>query len=305
MSFKNMPDIGSGITAEQLQSMTPEETKQWRKREKEKDVKKKQLAKRLKVNSVNQENRYFKSITIKENDEVELIMNEKVFMGVNNETGKEIWKSIPISVGPIPYGANKDLKKAMKDLTTHALALYGFPDASIKDTTISSVSVSGEIENHTGRVLMTMGNKVAMCIGLNPSTGNEHSNDRTISFLIQLLRFKGYNGLIMCNLFTNITSKPKELPILKSEQDIQTLLDYSQESTDVFFCWGTFREAQERAMDVIPLFPMAKCFGWNMDKTRSPKHPAFFVRNGAKNYSIIPHIAIHYYQKLKDLRPPK
>lgn len=149
-----------GITAEQLQSMTPEETKQWRKREKEKDVKKKQLAKRLKVNGVNQENRYFKSITIKENDEVELIMNEKVFMGVNNETGKEIWKSIPISVGPIPYGANKDLKKAMKDLTTHALALYGFPDASIKDTTISSVSVSGEIENHTGRVLMTISKEV-------------------------------------------------------------------------------------------------------------------------------------------------
>lgn len=104
MSFKNMPDIGSGITAEQLQSMTPEETMQWIKREKEKDVKKKQLAKRLKVNGINQENRYFKSITIKENDEVELIMNEKVFMGVNNETGKEIWKSIPISVGPIPYG---------------------------------------------------------------------------------------------------------------------------------------------------------------------------------------------------------
>lgn len=156
-------------------------------------------------------------------------------------------------------------------------------------------SAAGAIfsEDRTKRIVLwrtwnPMGNKVAMCIGLNPSTGNEHSNDRTISFLIQLLRFKGYNGLIMCNLFTNITSKPEELPILKSEQDIQTLMDYAQESTDVFFCWGTFREAQERAMDVIPLFPMAKCFGWNMDKTRSPKHPAFFVRNGAKNYSIIP-----------------
>jgi hypothetical protein len=160
MSFKNMPDIGQGITAEQLQSMTPEETKEWRKREKELDVKKKQTKKAVKVSGLNQEHRFFKSIEIKNDGKVKIIMIEKVMMGVNAETGKEIWHSIPFNVGPIPYEAHKDLKKALKDLTSHALTLYGFPEASIKDTTVSGVQVAGEVENHNARVLLTIEKEV-------------------------------------------------------------------------------------------------------------------------------------------------
>jgi len=129
------------------------------------------------------------------------------------------------------------------------------------------------------------GNRFAMCIGLNPSTANQTSNDRTISFLIKLLDHHHYDGLLMCNLFTNITSKPKELPKDKSEQDLKFLKDTSINSAAIIFCWGTFKEAQGRAKEVITLFPNALCFGHNKDL--SPIHPAYFIRNGLQAKDVI------------------
>lgn len=154
--FKDAPVLGEGLTSEQIATMTPEEKTEWREKEKKRNDELKKTKKNLQVKGVNQEQRFFKGIEITNKGEVIINMSEKVMMGTNNETGKEIWRSIPYSVGPIPYAPHKDLKKAMKDLTTHALALYGFPDASIKDTTVSGVQVSGEIENRNARVLLTI-----------------------------------------------------------------------------------------------------------------------------------------------------
>lgn len=130
------------------------------------------------------------------------------------------------------------------------------------------------------------GDRFALCIGLNPSTANETSNDKTIAFLVKLLQSRGYDGFKMCNLFTDITPRPSELPAEKSKQDLQTLVDHSKGMTDVIFCWGTFKEAKERAKEIIDanLFPNAKCLGINLDST--PKHPAWYIRNGFVNKKI-------------------
>ena len=42
--------------------------------------------------------------------------------------------------------------------------------------------------------------KLAMCIGLNPSTANANKNDQTISYLIKMLSILGYGGFYMMNL---------------------------------------------------------------------------------------------------------
>lgn len=122
--------------------------------------------------------------------------------------------------------------------------------------------------------------KTALCVGLNPSTANEHKNDRTIDFLIKVLRDHNYGELKMVNLFTQVTPYPKELSPNGSEFDIDIIKKYALLSQEVILCWGTFKEAQERGRQVAALFPDALCFGVNMDG--SPRHPAWFVRNGVK-----------------------
>ena len=117
----------------------------------------------------------------------------------------------------------------------------------------------------------------ALCIGLNPSNASEQKNDPTIIYLMKILKLNDYTGLFMGNLFTNITSKPNELPDYPSESDLQVLREYSR-NKDVIFCWGGFKKAKERQQEVIDQFPNALCFGHNNDG--SPIHPAFFVRCG-------------------------
>lgn len=154
--LKDAPAMGESLTSEEIANITPEEAKQRKAEAKEKNKALKSTASLLKVKGMNQENRFFKGIEITNKGEVVINMTQKVQMGVNQETGKEIWRSIPVMVGPIPYAPHKDLKKAMKDLAYHALSLYGLDDPSIKDTTVSSVQVSGELENRNARVLLTI-----------------------------------------------------------------------------------------------------------------------------------------------------
>lgn len=122
---------------------------------------------------------------------------------------------------------------------------------------------------------------LAMCIGLNPSTANHKNNDTTIRYLIKMLTILGYGGFYMANLFAIISSKPSVL--LTCEDPLgdndSKLYEISAICDDIIFCWGNFKEANERAKIIHSRFKMAKCFGLNANGT--PFHPlAMMPRNG-------------------------
>ncbi len=124
--------------------------------------------------------------------------------------------------------------------------------------------------------------KIALCVGLNPSTGNRSKNDPTIDRLSFTLSGLGYGGLRMVNLYTFISSDPKFLLSVDREKDLQLdmglIFGNSLCCDDVIFCWGKFEEAKARALRVIEGFSKGLCFGVNQDG--SPWHPLALMYAG-------------------------
>lgn len=130
--------------------------------------------------------------------------------------------------------------------------------------------------------IWAQGKPTAMCIGLNPSTANHQKNDNTISTLIRVLNKLGYGGFYMTNLYAWISSKPADLLTCEDPlADNDFYLDIVRKKSDqVIFCWGNFKEAEQRANELIAKFPNAFCFGTNANGT--PYHPrALIYKKGA------------------------
>ena len=116
-----------------------------------------------------------------------------------------------------------------------------------------------------------------MFIGLNPAERRAKQNP-TIESCIRIAKSLNYGGIYFCNLFTKITDKPHELKISsESKAENERLSTISLYANKVIFCWGGFKQATERAKEVIKLFPNAYCLGKN--KNGSPKHPLFLKSN--------------------------
>jgi len=120
----------------------------------------------------------------------------------------------------------------------------------------------------------------AMCIGLNPSTASAVKNDPTITNLAAMLKRLGYGGFYMMNLFAIISPKPEVIltcsdPIGENEKHLELVSRICQ---DVIFCWGNFKQAEKRILEVAPRYPNAKCFGKN--KNGTPCHPLAMMYAG-------------------------
>jgi hypothetical protein len=112
-------------------------------------------------------------------------------------------------------------------------------------------------------------------IGLNPSTANEERSDPTIRRVSRFAKDNGYGGFQMLNLFTLVSSKPEILlthpnPLLNANEALEYPALFF---VSAVFAWGAFKQARERAKEVIPMFPDALCLGKNADG--SPKHPLY------------------------------
>lgn len=116
---------------------------------------------------------------------------------------------------------------------------------------------------------------LVMVIGLNPSTANESKNDPTIEKVIKVASRNGFGGVYMMNLFGIVSKDPE---ILKSDSNPigdndKFLEEISAVCEKVVFAWGNFKEARERALQVVANFNEALCFKQN--KNGSPKHPLY------------------------------
>lgn len=114
-----------------------------------------------------------------------------------------------------------------------------------------------------------------MFVGLNPSTASEAKNDPTIRRVIQFATNWGYGGVYMMNLFAFVTAYPKELKQCKDPvgENNKYLIEITGKCDVILFCWGNFKEAKERSIDVSKLFNIAYCLGKNANGT--PKHPLY------------------------------
>jgi hypothetical protein len=114
-----------------------------------------------------------------------------------------------------------------------------------------------------------------MYIGLNPSTANEEKNDNTITKLIKISKYNGFGGMYMLNLFAIISAHPA---ILKTDPDPigdndGWLEKIAPKCEKIVFAWGNFKEAEQRAKEVIQMFEDPYCLFIN--KNGSPKHPLY------------------------------
>lgn len=116
---------------------------------------------------------------------------------------------------------------------------------------------------------------LVMYIGLNPSTANQYQNDNTISKLEKITRHNGFGGFYMMNLFAIVSHDPEVLktapdPLGDNDGWIENI---APKCNKIVFAWGSFKEAKERAVDVIRMFEESYCLKQNKDG--SPKHPLY------------------------------
>jgi hypothetical protein len=116
--------------------------------------------------------------------------------------------------------------------------------------------------------------RFVMFIGLNPSTANAVSDDPTIRRVKSMALAWGYGGVYMMNLFTFISTDPKQLDIKSgnvSNADLW-LKTISYKCDKVIFAWGNFN-VFGRDKEVRNMFPNAEVL--HINKNGSPKHPLY------------------------------
>lgn len=116
---------------------------------------------------------------------------------------------------------------------------------------------------------------MVMFIGLNPSSANEINDDPTIKRVVSIAKNLGAGGIYMLNLFAIVSRYPNVLttcedPIKDNDKYLQR---YGEVCPTVIFAWGAFKQAKDRAKQVIEMFPDAMALHINNDG--SPKHPLY------------------------------
>ena len=113
-----------------------------------------------------------------------------------------------------------------------------------------------------------------MFIGLNPSTANASTDDPTIRRVKSIANNCGYGGVYMMNLFTFISTDPKQLNIQEGNLSVSDmwLQVIGKKCATVICAWGNFK-VMGRDQEVMKMFPKAQALFIN--KNGSPKHPLY------------------------------
>ena len=115
-------------------------------------------------------------------------------------------------------------------------------------------------------------------IMLNPSTGDETFDDKTIKRLIFFTKTFGYGGFYVGNIFPNINTKVKDLYLdlshdkKKNREHVNSMIDKSE---SIVYAWGKTIDNPPDWIDKIVDKPL--CFGFN--KNGTPKHPLYLKKS--------------------------
>ncbi len=148
---------------------------------------------------------------------------------------------------------------------------------------LKSASFSARREHRYSliRIWNPNGGKILPWIGLNPSKADENENDRTIRRCISFSQKNGYDGLVMLNLFSLVSTKPKAAianPEHNSPENDFHLKIHLWQNTKAVICWGnSVKNLKGKDLKVLKLIKKPLCLGINKDST--PKHPLYINRN--------------------------
>ena len=114
-------------------------------------------------------------------------------------------------------------------------------------------------------------NKI-LYIMLNPSLADDKNDDPTIRRLINFTKKFNSGGFLVGNIFTTITTNPKELDKSKgiSDKNFEELIKLINKVDQIVYAWGDNIEEPQLLKELV-LNP--KCFGKNLNG--SPKHPLY------------------------------
>jgi len=120
----------------------------------------------------------------------------------------------------------------------------------------------------------------AVFIGMNPSTAEAAINDPTITREWSFTEREGLAGYVKCNVADYRATYPSDLLapglVLRSEENLKTILALAEGAKLVVACWGSVNKAlrplaDETAAALRDAGVQLKCFG--LTANGSPKHP--------------------------------
>lgn len=120
------------------------------------------------------------------------------------------------------------------------------------------------------------GNRMAMFIGLNPSTADEKEDDPTIRRCVGFAQRLHCDGMFMMNIFAFRSTDPKVMKLVVDpvgRLNNQWLKIKSAESAFHIACWGVHGSHMNRGEEVKALLTGLECFGTTKDG--HPKHPLY------------------------------
>jgi hypothetical protein len=130
------------------------------------------------------------------------------------------------------------------------------------------------------QLLHTNKGRWAHFIMLNPSVANASENDPTIRRCIGFARSWGYSGLVVTNLFPDISISPQYLKTLQPdalaaawETNQWVLKAVTKRSLPAICAWGNLGALADRASAVIRLLKKPLCLG--LTAKGFPKHPLY------------------------------
>lgn len=118
-----------------------------------------------------------------------------------------------------------------------------------------------------------------MFIGLNPSTADEELNDPTIRRCIGFAHRWGYGGMFMCNVFTLVSTDPKQLNkenpvVLGADLAMRVIRTRCKQAVAG---WGALitqaRRGEDRIDRIIQDIAPLHCLGFTKDG--HPRHPLY------------------------------
>lgn len=142
------------------------------------------------------------------------------------------------------------------------------------------------------------GDKVLICIALNPSTADLEKGDRTYTFCINEAKLSGYNGFIMMNLYPLRSTNPNKLPDECDKEHMDKNLEVFKKllndypNADIWASWGNQINSRTYLIDALKqLCAISKGHTWlyygQMTNRKNPRHPSRQKHNlGFHNFSI-------------------
>lgn len=146
---------------------------------------------------------------------------------------------------------------------------------------------TGDAQGEYRFTLELPGEKVLLVIGLNPSTANESTPDRTVSKVLHCAPTSGYDGFVMLNLSAERATKPgmmrKEIDPVMRERNLEEIRNVAEKypDADILVAFGNgigcrdylkdaFRDIHNILGDARSWLKIGALTAWG-----NPRHPLY------------------------------